>query len=65
MYTGNFFALLAVVLSSFAWINLCWMMIIMGIFLAKSFIEEDFLRSDPEYAEYLAKVRWRWLPGVF
>jgi protein-S-isoprenylcysteine O-methyltransferase Ste14 len=65
MYTGNFFALLAVVLSSFAWINLCWMMIIMGIFLAKSFIEENFLRSDPEYAEYLTKVRWRWLPGVF
>lgn len=65
MYTGNFFSLLAVVLSSFTWINLGWMAVIMGIFLAKSFIEESFLRSDPEYANYLARVCWRWLPGIF
>ncbi len=29
------------------------------------FAEEEFLSKDPAYAEYMKKVRWRILPGVF
>jgi len=28
----------------------------------KSLVEEDFLRTDPEYAAYMRKVRARWIP---
>jgi protein-S-isoprenylcysteine O-methyltransferase Ste14 len=65
IYTGNFFSLLAVVLSAFAWINVLLSGLILGIFIAKSFIEENFLKTDPDYASYLNKVRWRWFPGIF
>jgi hypothetical protein len=34
------------------------------MFVVKSFIEEGFLRTDPQYAEYLLQVRWRWFPGL-
>jgi protein-S-isoprenylcysteine O-methyltransferase Ste14 len=33
-------------------------------FVLKSFVEESFLREDPQYATYMQRVRWRWLPGV-
>jgi protein-S-isoprenylcysteine O-methyltransferase Ste14 len=30
----------------------------------KSLVEEDFLRADPEYADYMRRVRTRWIPFV-
>lgn len=33
-------------------------------FLLKSVVEESFLRCDPAYADYMRRVRWRWLPAV-
>ena len=30
----------------------------------KSLVEEDFLRTDPQYATYMQKVRARWIPFV-
>jgi protein-S-isoprenylcysteine O-methyltransferase Ste14 len=33
-------------------------------FLVKSVVEERFLRTDPEYSAYMARVRRRWIPGV-
>lgn len=33
-------------------------------FLVKSVVEERFLRTDPEYAAYMASVRRRWIPGL-
>lgn len=43
------------------------MIFALGIFwfCLKSVVEESFLRSaDPEYAAYMHRVRWRWLPGI-
>jgi len=39
---------------------------VLGIFwfVLKSVVEESFLRSDPKYADYMQRVRWRWLPGI-
>jgi protein-S-isoprenylcysteine O-methyltransferase Ste14 len=34
-------------------------------FALKSLAEESFLRSDPGYVEYMRRVRWRWLPGIW
>jgi protein-S-isoprenylcysteine O-methyltransferase Ste14 len=33
-------------------------------FVVKSFVEEEFLRADPQYASYMQKVRARWVPFV-
>jgi protein-S-isoprenylcysteine O-methyltransferase Ste14 len=33
-------------------------------FALKSVVEESFLRSDAAYADYMQRVRWRWLPGI-
>jgi len=37
--------------------NVFWM-------LVKSFVEESFLRADPQYAAYTTQVRSRWIPLV-
>lgn len=33
--------------------------------ILRIFAEEEFLSKDPAYADYMKKVRWRILPGVF
>lgn len=64
IYTGAFVALLALVLHAYSLLNLAWASAIVALFMVKSVIEERFLRHDPEYAAYLARVRWRWFPGI-
>ena len=32
--------------------------------MLKSFVEEWFLRDNPDYAAYLKRVRYRWIPGL-
>ena len=45
-----------------------WNLAIFGLgifwFALKSVVEESFLRSDAAYADYMQRVRWRWLPGI-
>jgi protein-S-isoprenylcysteine O-methyltransferase Ste14 len=64
IYTGVFLGVFAVGLRSYTPSNA--LLLALGIFwfVIKSFVEEYFLRGDPEYAAYLKRVRWRWLPGV-
>jgi hypothetical protein len=38
--------------------------ILTGLWIIKSFIEEGFLRSDPVYAEYMQRVKYRWFPRI-
>jgi hypothetical protein len=56
--------LLAVVLLSYSPLNLVLSRDHSVLFIIKSVVEESFLRCDPEYAAYLQKVRWRWIPGI-
>ena len=64
IYTGVFVSSFAVALRSYSPSNA--FLLALGILwlVIKSFVEEYFLRADPEYAAYLRRVRWRWLPGV-
>jgi protein-S-isoprenylcysteine O-methyltransferase Ste14 len=64
IYTGIFISWLAFVLRVYTPGNLVLVLVGCGLFVIKSFIEEGFLREDPEYAAYLARVRWRWFPGL-
>jgi len=64
IYTGLFLSYFSFALRMYSPWNLTLVLIVIGMFVAKSFIEEGFLREDPEYAKYLARVRWRWFPGL-
>jgi len=64
IYTGIFLSFIALDLSAFSWINLILDGISAGLWVVKTFVEERFLRQNPEYAEYMQKVRWRWFPGI-
>jgi len=64
IYTGVFLSYLAFALGGYsprnaliAGLGILW-------FVVKSFVEEDFLRMDPQYAAYMQKVRARWIPFV-
>lgn len=64
IYTGVFIAMLSFVLRSYSPLNLVLVSVIIVLFMVKSVVEERFLRDDPEYAAYLQRVRWRWIPGI-
>ena len=64
IYSGLFVTLLAFCLRAYSPLNLLLSVVLVGLFMIKSVIEERFLRGNPEYAAYMKQVRWRWLPGV-
>jgi protein-S-isoprenylcysteine O-methyltransferase Ste14 len=55
--------LLAFVLRAYSPLNVTLAVILMGLFMLKSVVEERFLRGNSEYAEYLQRVHYRWFPG--
>jgi protein-S-isoprenylcysteine O-methyltransferase Ste14 len=64
IYTAAFIGYLGFALRVYTPGNATMVVIGAGLFVVKSFVEEWFLREDQEYAEYLARVRWRWFPGL-
>jgi protein-S-isoprenylcysteine O-methyltransferase Ste14 len=64
IYTGIYFAYLAIGLQNFSSVNAAIFAVGAGLFVIKSFVEEDFLQKDPEYAAYMVNVPWRWVPFV-
>jgi protein-S-isoprenylcysteine O-methyltransferase Ste14 len=64
IYSGVFVSMMGVVLRSHSPRNLLIIVIGAGLFVIKSFMEEDFLKEDPAYARYMTRVRSRWIPFV-
>jgi protein-S-isoprenylcysteine O-methyltransferase Ste14 len=64
IYTGVYFSYAALALQNFSFLNAMIFATGAVLFVIKSFVEEDFLQQDPEYAAYMSAVPWRWLPGV-
>lgn len=63
VYAGGLVASLAFVLRAYSPQNA--LLLGLGVFWfipIKSLVEENFLRADPQYAEYMRKVRARWIP---
>ncbi len=63
VYTGGLFAALAFLLRAYSPQNA--LLLGLGVFWfvpVKSLVEEDFLRADPQYVEYMRRVRARWIP---
>jgi protein-S-isoprenylcysteine O-methyltransferase Ste14 len=64
IYAGVFFSYAGIVLRGFTPLNALIMVIGVGLFIVKTFMEEDFLAEDPTYARYMKRVRYRWIPGI-
>jgi protein-S-isoprenylcysteine O-methyltransferase Ste14 len=64
IYTGVFINYGAVALQSYTPLNVLLVLLGVTLMAVKSAVEETFLRQDPEYAEYMQTVRWRWIPGI-
>ena len=64
IYTGIYISYGALALQSWSALNAAIFATGIALFVVKSFVEEGFLSHDPEYASYLTRVRWRWLPYV-
>lgn len=64
IYTGIYFAYLALALQNCSAVNVAIFATGAGLFMIKSVVEERFLAQAPEYAAYMTRVPWRWLPFV-
>jgi protein-S-isoprenylcysteine O-methyltransferase Ste14 len=65
VYTGGLFLLPSFMLRAYTPRNAVLLMLGLFWFIpVKSLVEENFLRADPQYAEYMRKVRARWIPFV-
>jgi protein-S-isoprenylcysteine O-methyltransferase Ste14 len=64
IYTAAFIGYLGFALRVYTPRNATMVVIGAGLFVIKSFVEEWFLREDREYVDYVARVRWRWFPGL-
>ena len=65
VYTGGLLTTVAFLLRAYSPQNALLMGLrILWFIPIKSLVEEDFLRADPRYAEYMKQVRARWIPYV-
>jgi protein-S-isoprenylcysteine O-methyltransferase Ste14 len=64
IYSGGFVTLIAFILRAYLPLTLMLAVILVGLLMLKSVIEERFLRDNAEYAAYMTHVRYRWVPGV-
>ena len=64
VYTGIFVTYLGLIFRWYSPVNLAAVIILSGLWIIKSFIEESFLKSDPVYAEYMRRVKFRWFPRI-
>jgi protein-S-isoprenylcysteine O-methyltransferase Ste14 len=64
IYANLFLSLTGFVLRAYSPQNLLIAAIGVGLFVVKTFMEEEFLSEDPSYARYMRRVRSRWIPGV-
>ncbi|GAB4159965.1 MAG: hypothetical protein Tsb009_37310 [Planctomycetaceae bacterium] len=45
--------------------NIAVLMIGMGLFACRAYLEERLLAQDPHYREYMTRTRWRFLPLIY
>lgn len=64
IYSALFLAETCVILENFSAVNLVLSLVFLALFVIKTLMEERFLAHDPAYAEYMRRVRWRWIPRV-
>jgi protein-S-isoprenylcysteine O-methyltransferase Ste14 len=65
MYMGYLLSHIGILLANPTWWNLAVYVICYSAQVPRLFSEERLLKRDPQYANYMAGVRYRLIPGVF
>lgn len=66
MYAGAFFYMLGTPLVLGSWIGLAVLPLIVGFLIVRIFVEERTLRRGlAGYEDYMGRVRWRLVPGLW
>ena len=65
IYMGYLVTHVAFLIASPTLWNIAALVIADGALLARAVCEEDTLGKDPEYRQYMTRVRWRVAPGLF
>lgn len=65
LYTGEAIWLLAIILTNLTVYSALLYIVQVGCQIQRMKSEEELLSEDPTYAEYLSRVKYRMIPGVF
>ncbi|MFA6567047.1 MAG: isoprenylcysteine carboxylmethyltransferase family protein [Victivallales bacterium] len=65
MYLTDIFWKIGIILYKPSWFNLAIFAVSASCYVYRAILEEEFLSQQPEYREYMARVRYRFLPGIF
>lgn len=64
IHTGQLLFYAAYLLRYFSPVSIVVLGIGMAFVIAKTLVEESFLKEDEDYRDYCKKVPYRWIPGV-
>jgi protein-S-isoprenylcysteine O-methyltransferase Ste14 len=64
IYTGLFLVWAVLVLRLYSGVNVALLLTFYVLIVIKCLVEEAFLRHDPEYEQYMQRVRYRFIPGL-
>ena len=64
VYAGLFVAWLSLALRVFSGFNITILLVCYTLIVIKCIVEEQFLRVDPEYEQYMQRVTHRFIPGL-
>jgi protein-S-isoprenylcysteine O-methyltransferase Ste14 len=65
MYTSDMLLRIGYVISHFSLFSLTLMVLSSACYIYRAFLEERFLKRQPEYRAYMERVRYRFIPGLF
>lgn len=65
VYAGYFLSVTAFVLQNATISNICILALFILFSVLRMIAEEDFLKKDSAYAEYMKKIKWRVFPYVW
>jgi protein-S-isoprenylcysteine O-methyltransferase Ste14 len=65
MYNSDILLRVGYVIGYFSWLNLGLVMISSALYVLRARLEEGFLVKTPEYENYMKKVKYRFIPGVY
>ena len=65
MYFTDILFKVSMLLKMPGWINLGVFLVSAGCYVYRALLEERFLSESEEYREYMSRVRYRFIPGIF
>jgi protein-S-isoprenylcysteine O-methyltransferase Ste14 len=65
MYASDMLLRVGYVISHFSFFTLALMVLSSACYIYRAILEERFLVEQPEYRDYMKRVRYRFIPGLF